>query len=980
MQDSVSKTPSPKKKIVRRAWFWILIAVVLVVVLLFSMLPFGIDYGIEAYLKNQGADQVKVEDVDFNPLTGRMSLENLSVVIDSQTVLNIPEAMLDLEWGPFIKKRFVLKRVTISDTELTIKDLGEGRWQVGGINLQDKSETAEPSPWNFGLQQVTIKNSTIILISPQLSSDLKIEQATISKLSSWLPEQSARLEFKGQLNDGSLQLQVDVTPFANQIGTVGQIQLKGLTLVPFARLLEPHLKSLKGRLDADLDFETGQTAEEKLKIDADGKLKGSNLSTIIENANIQIQQDSIDWQGKIDYAQSAAAANLNLSGALSVQNTNVTGPEINLSEELLNWRGVFTFLTSNSNVTQNISLEGELSTGPLALRLPQRELNIEHTGLEWQGKFAYAQDKAKKSINADGQIHFDAAKLKSPELNLAEDKLSWQGGFQFFAAEESTGQRIKTDGTLDSRHLQVDLPDRKLKYDPRGLSWKGRLDTGETNDLSALKTEGNLTLKDVQILQSETNQRLLDTNQFDLQAVKIDGLNSVTVSGVVLSGLTLLAERESAPSPEAESTPLRIQDVKFENARLSQQKNLAIDAVRLTGLKGFLHRDRKGKWPAIERLASIRSDASSSDQTQRATSDSQVNEKSEKLDVRIGQIDIAGDSDLQFKDESIRPAFGMMVAILEARLANLDSSRPQQPASVKLLLSDKEDARLSLDGSLQPFGETLSLDWVGKIEALELPSLSAYVIQNTGFRFVSGELQADMPLKIDQNQLDGNIDLILFNPEVERAKAEASPEANQEKINISIPLDSALKLLRDKQNDVKLKIPIRGDVNDPKFSIADAINQVLVKALQKGVLSYLKFALGPYGIGLTVAEQVITGTAKIRLNPILFAPGSAELDNAAIDYTQRVATIMQEYPEVQVSVCGVATESDRAAVNGSPAAQSNVQPDNPNAALLSLAEQRSDQVKNQLVQSHGIAAKRIIECQPEVDKKADAKPRVDLDI
>ena len=44
-----------------------------------------------------------------------------------------------------------------------------------------KKKTSEPSSWNFGLQQVTIRNSKIKFISSQLSSDLKIEQAKIYK-------------------------------------------------------------------------------------------------------------------------------------------------------------------------------------------------------------------------------------------------------------------------------------------------------------------------------------------------------------------------------------------------------------------------------------------------------------------------------------------------------------------------------------------------------------------------------------------------------------------------------------------------------------------------------------------------------------------------------------------------------------------------------------------------------------------------------
>ncbi|MGD8990290.1 MAG: DUF748 domain-containing protein [Desulfobacterales bacterium] len=1001
MHDAVSKKQPPKKKLVRRVWFWILIGLVPLVVIFFSMLPVGVGYALKRYIEDQGADQVTLEDVDFNPITGRMMLENLSVVIGSQTVLSIPEVMLDLEWGPLINKRFVLKRVTISDTGLTVRDLGEGRWQIGGINLPDKSETAEPSTWNFGLQQVTVKNSTIKFISPKLSSDLKIEQATISKLSSWLPEQSARLQFKGQLNDGNLQLQVDVSPFANQIITAGHIQLQGLTLMPFAHLMEPHLTSLEGRFDADLKFETGQTAEDKIKIDVDGKLSCSNLSTILKNTNIQIQQDIIDWQGKIDYAQTAAAGDLNLNGVLSVQNAIVTGPDINLSEELLNWRGVFSFSTSKSDAAQHISSQGQLSTGPMALRLPQQKFNIEHAGLEWQGKFAYAHDKVKKNINADGQIHLDAAKLRSPELNLVEEKISWKGDFQFFAPAESAGQRIMADGTLEGSLLQVDLLDRKISYDHRGFFWSGRLDTGGTNDFSSFTAKGGITLADVGIRHAESNRHLLNSDRIELQDIRVEALDEIQISGITIAGLALLADSETG-SPTVDPPPLRLKEVYSKNVRISKQPHLAIDAIQLNSVKAFVRRNPQGNLAVTESWHAIQKDILSADREDKTASDTSAKKNSDAFKFRIGRVEISEGSEIHIKDENVSPAFNMDFSILEARVTDLDSSRSEQSASVELLLSDKKTARLSLDGSMLPFAEKISLDWIGKIEAIELPSVSPYVIQSTGYLFTSGELEASVPLKITQNKLNGQINLILYNPKIKKTKSANSEKQQKGKIQLNMTLPSALKLLRDEQNNVKLNIPISGNINDPQFSIADAINKVLAKTLQTAAISTLKYMLGPYGIGISVAQMAYKQALKIRLNPIPFAPGSDALDEAAIDYLQRVATIMKEYPAMQVSVCGVATESDRASIAGSIPAKAGKQstgqelesgendkmlaqreartPTATDADLLELAEKRIERIEDQLVKLHGIAANRIIDCAPQIDNDANAKPRVKLEI
>jgi outer membrane protein OmpA-like peptidoglycan-associated protein len=154
--------------------------------------------------------------------------------------------------------------------------------------------------------------------------------------------------------------------------------------------------------------------------------------------------------------------------------------------------------------------------------------------------------------------------------------------------------------------------------------------------------------------------------------------------------------------------------------------------------------------------------------------------------------------------------------------------------------------------------------------------------------------------------------------------------------------------------------------------------------------------LGPYGIGISLAEMAYEQASKIRLNPILFEPGSAELDEAAIDYLQRVGAILKEHPEAQVVVCGVATESDRAALSGSPSAQTGendkgdknkTRPQkepatsaSTDAALVALAKNRTKRIEDQLVNVHAITVKRIINCKSEIDKSADAKPRVDLSI
>lgn len=1052
MQDQFSESKSIRMKIIRRVWFWIPIGLVVVGTFFFIMLPVGIDYGIERYLKNQGADEVTLKNVNFNPFTRRLTLNGMIVKTGTQTTLKIPEATIIIEWKPFIRKRLVLERFNISGTELIIKELSDGRWQIGGMVLSQKKETPEPSSWNFGLQQVTVRNSKIKFISSQLSSELKIEQAKISKLSSWMPERKARLEFEGQLNAGKLELQMDLSPFGNDLTAAGQIKLKGLPLAPFVQLLKPQLKSLEGRLDADLNIETRRMADtglshyqkgvlnlhqvrtqiegadfsskslawdgtvridipksaQTLKIAANGILNGSQFAMASQNEGPQIQHDHLNWEGKVNFEQTLGAANLNIDSVLTLQNTGVNTPNLKLAEEKLNWKGTVELSSTEKAGEQRIIAKGNLVSGPLTINLLQENLNLTHAGLDWQGKFDYAREKASTNINTDGQIDIRDVKVASPEINLAEEKLTWNGTFQFSSTAEMDDQRIIADGTLDGAHLFMTLLDQKLNFEHAGLAWKGRLDSGETKDFNSLSAEGDFRLKDLQIHYPQTNTKLLNANGVALEAIKVKGLDEARISDVTFNGLDLVTPVNAEKSSSAPTPLFSTQKVTIQKIQLTKSKDLSIATVKLKDLTASLHRNKEGQLSAINRLKTIRTGLFSSDQKKQTTAKHQTKSKTaskkEPTDFgfRIGQLEITGNNLVRFEDESVSPAFGIDLAILEAGVSDLDSRQPQRPVSVKLKISDTEDARILLNGSIQPFAERLSLDWIAKIESFKLVPLSPYVIQNTGYSFTSGEIQADIPLKINQNELNGKIDLILYHPAVKSVKAPDPEKEKKGKIQLNMPLDSALKLLRDKQNNVKLKIPISGDISDPKFSVADAVNRVLAQTLQTSALSYLKFMLGPYGIGISLAEMAFEHASKIRLNPILFTPGSVELDEAAIDYLQRVGAILKENPEVQVVVCGIATEIDRAALSGSPQAQTGAQPTAPkgdkgdkdktrsqkepaaaastDADLLALAQKRSKRIKDQLVNAHGIAVNRIIGCQSEIDKSADAKPRVDLAI
>jgi len=105
-----------------------------------------------------------------------------------------------------------------------------------------------------------------------------------------------------------------------------------------------------------------------------------------------------------------------------------------------------------------------------------------------------------------------------------------------------------------------------------------------------------------------------------------------------------------------------------------------------------------------------------------------------------------------------------------------------------------------------------------------------------------------------------------------------------------------------------------------------------------------------------------------------------------------VAGILANRPELNIKVCGVVNESDRATLaikatatvvdrpaGQPPGAQPPVAPVRiSDEQLLDLATRRAAAVIDYLVSKHSISASRLAACQPSIDSTPAGKGRVDL--
>ena len=83
-------------------------------VLLLVLIPYAMGWLASDWLRKHGADTVELQDVDFNPFTGVLAIEQLRVVKQDSETLAIPRLILDLDWEPLLSRKVYVRKATIA--------------------------------------------------------------------------------------------------------------------------------------------------------------------------------------------------------------------------------------------------------------------------------------------------------------------------------------------------------------------------------------------------------------------------------------------------------------------------------------------------------------------------------------------------------------------------------------------------------------------------------------------------------------------------------------------------------------------------------------------------------------------------------------------------------------------------------------------------------------------------------------------------
>jgi len=529
----------------------------------------------------------------------------------------------------------------------------------------------------------------------------------------------------------------------------------------------------------------------------------------------------------------------------------------------------------------------------------------------------------------------------SPDLNGKADIEYSEIGLEFTGDAEAAfplaGLRVRLMGklhfdranprtTIDAR-IKTDVKAEAPSQDTPG-SWRIH-GNGEFLDLDVKWVDGNL--------------RIASAEQLNVEELAMTGLDQVAIGTIGINGFVLAqpTAREAAP-PLLKTSQLRASGISHLTGR-----SLTIEEISAQGLKLVATHEKQGSWYGLAPLRAFLKTLETPGPEQ------------PPLTVRIGSIAIQEPGLIELSDYAVDPAFRSQLTITGALLTGIDTaSPPASPTDVAVKTRIGKYATADLHGQIRAYNPELAASLLFKLREFELPALSAYSVRMLGYRVISGQMGGELDLQIADGRLDGK-SKFSFAKLAMKPKDDASAE--QLKARLSVPLETGLAMLRDKNNNVNLEVNISGETRDPKFDLTDAINQALTKAMRTASVSYLKHYFQPYGTLITVAE--LAGKAmQLRLDPLVYIAGTTDLAPETGDYLDKLGKLLQERQKLGVKLCGKSVSQDGAT----------------EAAARLLAGQRAEMLKDILVTKYGIATDRLFLCDPEFDNDSEAKPRVEL--
>ncbi len=450
-----------------------------------------------------------------------------------------------------------------------------------------------------------------------------------------------------------------------------------------------------------------------------------------------------------------------------------------------------------------------------------------------------------------------------------------------------------------SSKIQVD--DLKLNYQNisqsvETISWNGSTQYSDNTELSL---KGDLQIKNNQTIDNkqnylissfdrlllnglEKNLKSIHFNQLNISKLKLVNLQQddllVGLNDISIQGLDL----------QPDTPTLRIHKIELDNPELKIEINDQKQLVHLTPL-----------------LNSIDYLSSATEQNIETQSDQK---SSTPMDIQISKLELMNPGTIVFSDSSVSPNYKTRINLNRIDINNLSSS---DKANFDILLKQGKYAGIEIKGNGLIFdpGELMNVN--AEIKQLDLPPITPYTSNLMGYGMKSGVIDSSIKVELKKRVIDSEVALQIDSIEVVETSKETAEQVSSAS---GMSIDLALSSLKNSDNIIDLKLPIKGNIDQPDFDLSHIINKAMGKAMKSATLSYLKHSLQPFGSLVTLYSLAKKAANHITLPAVLFNPNSLDFKEDQQKLLDKVIKVLSNRPGLKIKACGISALEDQTAI------------------------------------------------------------------
>ncbi|ETI62597.1 DUF748 domain-containing protein [Marinomonas profundimaris] len=964
--------------------------------------PFVAKHYLSEYFLEQGQDaSIEKFSIDFFP--PKIDLKNLTINDQSQDTLTLKRAVVEMEIWPLFTKTIHITQARIEGLALQIVQQ-EKDWIVAGINTtQYLTENEEPTteapaasndtanvnaPWNIKLPSFSVTNSQVNLSRqqdaaiPATQDTFTLSSFTVKGLSGQALTWKGNVALSAMVNQAALTVNSRVNYTPEHAKATISVTDTHLPIDSFRHFLPDPFQDSKGEFSlagsVDLDFKQNEGAPKitltKLNIESQATDLDVNINekdrVSTTSTTLKLTQSTIDF---------ISADQLSLTGELALQSEQSRFTQADQVMQFGHLALTTPFdvqknelgLTAKSDSTQMDMSDLSIALDSLGVENQQIQVSLTDVAFMMDPQHALTvslsteiQSSNLSVLQAGNTAHYDIFNLANTlsmhkngadisasntalDINIEGLKAKQIDGKQFSLGSATvTAEQLDFDqegqqpAIVKGVNLNVfsQLLDSLLTDKKRIASWK----SADISHLSFTQQEQNfdVTLGTLNIAELIFSQALADSTDTQKQP-PLSQIGLITIN-------KLDANQDGASIHSITTDSLNV--------------SLIIDNQKRIENLVFINEDQKDN-PDTPLSSASAPKAKDVENT--------INEQDPAFKapyyVILDAYDVTGASSVNVQDKSISPALQRRLEIETLSIRNINTLNKDQATVLALKARSGKYATLQSDLTIWPLADRLTMKSELIIKEAELPPYSSYIANVLGYQIDSGQLDLDLKLHSDNGVLDGNSHILLREFDLGgRKDSSTAIKAG------AVPLNIAVSILKDSDNNIDLEIPLSGDIDNPEFGWKSFLLLPVKKALYTASSNYLMQTFVPYANVISIAQFAGDQLLKIRVEPLLFDPEDGQLNASQAIFLKQLVALMKDKKDSQLKACGVASYVDLG-FEKSPASIDNATAE----IATALGQERAEALKDYLV-NEGISSSRIYLCSPEIDLSKSSKARVEL--